>query len=179
MRRFIKSEKGYTSLNLILGILVIGVLSVIAVVLVNPGELTLQRKDVTRKKEVTRVGEALISYAKSKNGTIPPSTKSWLSDLVARGEIPEVPTNIPYENSAALCKKNQQSGICYDTDGKLPANAGIVYAKLESVSENVKCDVALSETAWAVYDMLSIRGGIVCTAGIEPSFSPEGQKFKD
>lgn len=174
-----KIYRGYSFISLIVGVLVIGVLAVISVVLINPGELTIQKKDGARIEEVTRIGEALISYAKSKNGNIPQGTKSWLSDLVARGEISEIPTLIPYNNSAALCKKNQQSGICYDTDGKFPPNAAIVYAKLESISENTKCDVSLSETAWVVYDMLSIRSGIVCTPGVEPSFNSEGQKFKD
>lgn len=170
---------GYSLIELTIGIFVLFVFAVVTLYLVNPQQLILQKRDTNRLKQTTEIGEALINYTRSKNGTLPIANKSWLVDLQARGEISEIPEEIQYENIAALCKVNQHNGYCYHTDGLTPPNLGIVYTKLESLSENTKCNVSLGETAWAVYDLVTIRGGLVCTVGVEPTFNPEGQRFID
>jgi hypothetical protein len=170
---------GYSSIEVILATIVLLVFAGVTLYLVNPSQLLLQKNDAARKKQVNDVGTSLISYAKSKNGILPSANTSWLTNLQVRGEIKELPPLISYKNSLATCKNNQQSGICYATDGKQPPTSAIAYTKLESISENTKCDVSLGETAWYVYDMLSVRGGIVCTVGVEPTFNIQGQAFKD
>jgi len=173
------SKRGYTTIELIIGMVVLLAFGIITLIIVNPHQLVLEGRDAQRKKEVIVLGEALISFAKSKNGVIPQSTGLWLSDLEGRGEIKSLPEIIPYDASAAICKVNQQSQYCYTTDGRRPSNSAIVYTKLESTKENNKCNASLGETAYAVYDMLSVRGGVVCTIGVEPVFSTEGQRFLD
>jgi hypothetical protein len=174
-----KKITGYSSVEIIIGTLVLLIFAGITLYVVNPTQLLLQKNDAERKKQVNELGVALISYAKSKNGVLPQSTNTWITIVESRGEIKEMPKAIPYTNSNALCKNNQQSGICYVTDGKQMPNSAIVYTKLESISENTHCDLSLGETAWYVYDMLSIRGGMVCTNGSEPTFNIQGQIFKD
>jgi hypothetical protein len=175
----LKSRLGYSSSEVIIGTLVLLILAGLTLYLVNPAQLLLQKNDAARKKQVDELGVSLISYAKSKNGVLPQVGNTWITTLSSRGEISAVPTLIPYENTVALCKNNQQSGICYSTDGKQPPNSAIVYTKLESIAENTKCDLSLGESAWYVYDLLSIRGGIVCTSGTEPAFNIQGQIFED
>lgn len=168
---------GYSLVELTIGVFVVFIFAIVTLILIDPQQLILQKRDATRLKEVVTLGEGLISYAKSKNGTLPTSNKNWLVDLHARGEISKIPDPIEYENAAALCKTNQHNGFCYTTDGVTPAHSAIVYTKLESVAENTKCNVSFGETAWAVYDLVMVRGGIVCTVGTEPTFNPEGQRF--
>lgn len=174
-----RNKKGYTSLEVILGTLILLVFAGVTLYIVNPSQLVLQKSDAQRKKQIEEVGTALISYAKSKNGVLPQSTNSWIASLQSRGELSEIPTPVVYTNASAMCKNNQQSGICYNTDGKQPPNSAIVYTKLESISENTKCDLSLGETAWYVYDMLTVRSGVVCTSGVEPTFNIQGQLFED
>src|SRR4029078_7991496 len=143
MRSFQKHLFGYTTTELILGIVILFVLAIVTLILVNPHQLVLQKRDAQRKKGVTVLGEALISYVKSKNGILPQGTGFWLSDLQVRGEVDKVPEIVPYDTSAAICKVNQQNQYCYTTDGKRPPASAIIYTKLESEKENTKCNVSL------------------------------------
>lgn len=172
-------NSGYTVFELVIGFTVLFLFAILTLYLVNPRQLTLQKRDTNRLKNITVIGEALISYSKSKNGSLPLSNTNWLTELYSRGELSQIPKAIEYDNIAASCKNNQYNGYCYVTDGKIPAQLAIVYTKLESVNQNTKCNVSLGETAWAVYDLVTIRGGLVCTVGTEPRFSIEGQRFKD
>lgn len=174
-----KSKRGYTLLELTIGTAVLFLLAIGTLILINPQQLMIEKRDAQRKKDITVIGEALISYAKSKNGQLPQGSNLWLSDLQVRGELPELPEDISYDTSNAVCKNNEQNGYCYSTDGKRPPTFAIVYTKLESLKENAKCNASLGETAYAVYDMLSVRGGVVCTIGMEPTYNSEGQQFKD
>lgn len=172
-------QKAFTTLELIVIFAFIIILGVFALVIINPAELSRQRRDGERKKILTTVGEALISFSQSRNGVVPNENENWMSVLESRGDLKQIPKEVPYDITGALCKKNQKLGMCYDTDSKSPPNQAIVYTKVESVSENTKCNVSLGETAWYVYDLISVRSGIVCTVGTEPMFVAEGQRFKD
>jgi hypothetical protein len=173
------NQKGYTLPGLVIGTLVLLAFGALTIYLVNPLQILVRSRDKERKIQVQMVGEALTNYAKGKNGTIPINNKTWIDDLRARGELPVLPEAISYDSTSAMCKRNQQNGLCYATDTKFPPNYGIVYTKLESISENTKCDVSSGESAYYVYDMPSVRSGIVCTVGSEPAYNDLGQEFRD
>src|SRR5260221_2135221 len=116
--RFRKNSRGYSSIGIIFGTLVLLVFAGVTLYLVNPAQLLIQKNDAARKKQVNEVGTSLISYAKSKNGILPVAGFTWLTNLQVRGEIKDVPALIEYANSQAVCKNSQQGGICYATDGK-------------------------------------------------------------
>ncbi len=173
------TEGGYTLAGLVIWTLALLAFGALTLYLVNPFQILVKKRDAQRKEQVQMVGEALTEYQTSKNGTIPINNKTWLDDLHARGSLPQIPEAITYDSPSALCKRNQQNGICYATDSKFPPNNGIVYTKLESISENTQCDVSLGESAYYVYDMLAVRSGIVCTVGTEPAYNEQGQEFRD
>lgn len=173
------NQNGYTLPGLVIGTFALLGFGALTIYLVNPLQILVRSRDKERKSEVQIVGNALTNYSKSKNGTIPINNKTWLDDLHARGELPLLPEAISYDSPSALCKRNQQNGLCYATDTKFPPNYGIVYAKLESISDNTKCDVSSGESAYYVYDMLAVRSGIVCTVGTEPGYNEQGQEFRD
>lgn len=162
-------NKGFTLIELLIVIAIIGVLAVVVLVAINPIEQLARTRDSGRISTVTQVGHAIEAYYTSQNATFP-AAASWTTVLTDSGELSTFPSDVAYSAySITGCTTNASGadGYCYQvslTDG------AIVYARMESNSQNSKC---APDPAWAIFSTADGRGGIVCSAG-EPSPQPAG-----
>ena len=189
-------KKGFTLIELLIVIAILGVLAVVVLVAINPQEQLARTRDAGRTSSVTQIGHALQAYATVRGEYIiddiancgVADNEGWATCLVDAGEIATVPSPVDYSVSDATvnaCVGNNTDatapigGFCYIDDGSAtsPRNA-IVFARLESNSNNDRCTTAALPEAYVVFDTVQGRGGIVCVAaGGEPAYIATGQVF--
>lgn len=141
---------------------ILGVLAVVVLVAINPVQQLARTRDAGRKSGVAQIGRSLEAYYTSRGGTYidEDSGNSWITDLVASGEISTVPSEIS-NNLSQLCTGGSvESGWCYDASPDIAGTAALVYSQLESDSELSKCDAG--SFAYFVWSTADGRGGLIC-----------------
>lgn len=155
-------QKGFTLVELIIVIAILGVLATVVLVSLDPAQQLARGRDAGRKTTVGQLSRAVEAYYTGRQGVYPTANASWITTLLNAGEV----RSVPAAPNAPLCTTNVQNGWCYNTDG----TTALVYARLESKSESAKCTT--SENPFFVWD--STRGStcLVCKAiagGTQPS----------
>jgi prepilin-type N-terminal cleavage/methylation domain-containing protein len=167
-------NSGFTLIELLIVMAILGVLAVVVLVAINPAQQLARTRDAGRFSGVTQIGRATQAFSTVRAGTYP-SNAAWHTELVAAGELSNVPATIPNTLTPPACGTNVQQNWCYAASAATGGVNAIVFSKLEANSNISLC--AAGQTAFAVYDSVSGRGGIVCTAGADPGFNPAGQPF--
>jgi len=155
--------KGFTLVELLIVIAIIGVLAVVVLVAINPIEQLAKTRDAGRISTVTQVGHAIQAYYTS-HATLAaqyPQIATWDTDITGSGELSVFPSAIGYSAYAVTaCTENVINGNCYDLDVATGLGA-IAYARLESNNQNTKCTTP-PEVAYVVFSSGDGRGGVVC-----------------
>ena len=165
--------KGFTLVELLIVIAIIGVLAGVVLIAINPVEQLAKTRDAGRISTVTQLGHAVQAYYTSHaTQTDPyPLAATWNADLTASGELTVFPSGIAYTGSPDVCTENDEPGTdatyCYDLDlsGAIPPGA-IVYSRLESLNQNNKC--TSPDIAFVLFSTADGRGGVVCAADALP-----------
>lgn len=173
-------SKGFTLIELLIVIAVLGVLAAVVLVAIDPVQQLARGRDAGRKTSIGQMGRALQAYYTTHSDN--PSVAQWTNPppgsgniLVTSGEIKRFPVNPTYSGSGFDCITNIIVGYCYDVGG--PSNEAVIYARLESKSENSKCPVAEPD-AFYFFSSIAGRSGLGCFAtGSEPG--PGYQTFVD
>jgi prepilin-type N-terminal cleavage/methylation domain-containing protein len=158
-----KKEKGFTLIELIIVMAILGLLAVIVLVLVNPVERLAQARDSNRMTSITQLGHSLQAYYTTNSAY--PATATWAQDLVAKGEISTFPSGVPYSaysvtNCTTFVQPATNQTFCYNQD-EANGNGAIVFAKAESTSFRSKCTAP--EEAFFVYATVDGHGGVICS----------------
>lgn len=162
----LKTSKGFTLVELLIVIAVIGVLAAVILAVINPLQQLARGRDAGRTSTIAQLGSALQRYATSNTDypVVPASGNgTFMTDLVTANEIQATFTNPDYGGTlTAGCEttQNNQGEYCYDADAT--TNDAIVYARAESDANNDLCDTG--EIGWIVWSSAAGRSGIVCTA---------------
>jgi len=172
--------KGFTLVELLIVIAIIGVLAVVVLVAINPVEQLAKTRDSGRISTVTQLGHAMQAYYTSQDAAYP-AEATWDVDMTTSGELSTFPSAVSYGAYGYTdgCTENVQpdgDGFCYDLD---TTNGAIVYGELESNNQNSKC-VAPNDQAFAVFSTGDGRGGIVCGVqanGLNP-WAPGAQAYE-
>jgi len=159
------SKNAFTIIELLIVIAILGLLAVITLVAMNPGERQAQAKDSGRISSVVQIGNSLQAFYTTK--TYLPDVSNWADDLVTSAELSSFPSGIRYTyNSVTACTTYPQPALdgtfCYDEDQANDLGA-IVFAKAESTSYRSKCTAP--EEAYFVFSTEDSRGGTICSDG--------------
>lgn len=161
----LKMRKGFTLVELLIVIAILGVLAVVVLLALNPAQQLARTRDAGRISTVTQLGHALEAYSTSRNGDFPVEA-TWLDDMVDAGEISQTPTMPDYSapgNFGACSENALGGGFCYDASNPSGLAPVVVYARLEAQANNSRCTGA-GEAAYAVYSSAQGRAGLVCAA---------------
>lgn len=170
-----KSTFGFTLLELIVVIAVLGVLATVLLVALNPIQQFARGRDTGRISAVTQLGRAMEAYSASRSGDYPDESATWATDLVNAGEISIAPSAVTYSISGIVaCTTNAQNGFCYDASAATGTAPVIVYARLEANANISRCVVG--QWAYTVFSSADGRAGIVCTAA-SAAPAPGNQTF--
>ncbi len=158
------NNKGFTMIELLIVIAIIGALAVAVFVGLNPVQRLAQTRDAGRIQNVIQLGRALDAYAVGNSGLYVTENATWATSLVTSGELTTVPPDTTYSIAGmSACTENVENDYCYNTTNGTTGGPVIVYAKLESTANNSRCASGTPD-AFAVYSSAAGRGGIVCVA---------------
>lgn len=152
-------------IELLIVMAILGVLVVVVLVAINPGERQSQARDTGRISAITQIGHSLLAYYST--NSMYPEVGTWAGDIVNSGEISSFPSGTAYSyNSVSACTTYVQPAVdgtyCYDED-QTNNNGAIVFAKAESTSHRSKC--TSPEEAYFVFSTEDTRGGVICSSG--------------
>lgn len=168
------SGEGFTLVELLVVIAVLGVLAAGVLVAINPVEQLRRGRDSGRKTAVAEMGRAATAYYTSQ--TTYPVDATWMAKLKESGEMKVDAVNPNYNDgyTPACSGSTLSNGYCYHTQSVSSAPEAIIYGKIESKSDWTKagCD-ATGETAWVVWSSMLGRTGLWCDngSGNQPNLS--------
>ncbi len=113
-----QQQKGFTLVELLIVIAIIGVLAGVLLVALNPFEQFARARDAGRVSAVTQIGRAVANYYTSHAGNTFPPTSTWYTELTANSS--DINTlSVPLVSGANTnCTVNAQSAnsnVCYNT----------------------------------------------------------------
>lgn len=152
------SQKGFTLVELLVVIGVLGVLAAAVLTAINPLEQLARGRDGGRKSTVSQLGNAVQSYYTSQNAVYPTGSATWITTLQAAGELKTIPALV----SPGCAGTNAQNGWCYVAN----ATDAIVFAPAESASEKTRAGCTTTQTTWIVWSSAAGKTGSTCTANI-------------
>jgi prepilin-type N-terminal cleavage/methylation domain-containing protein len=181
----ISSKKGFTLVELLVVIAVLGVLAAGVLVAINPVEQLSRGRDSAKKTAIAELGRGLLAYQTGQNA-LPAGlagTTSWADVLITSGDIKVKPTN-PAATAldctlTGSATNGADGGYCYKKNAA--DSAYVVYARAESLSEEDKAAGPTAETcsgtteAWIVFSSAENKVGLICSAtdasGITPGLT--------
>lgn len=168
---------GFTLLELLIVLAIIGVLAVIVFVAINPAERNAQARDAGRISAVVQVGKSVEAHFTSQS--VYPSTTNWAQDILDSGNLLTFPSGLAYSlGSTTNCTTFVQPALnptyCYDLS---LANGALVFARAESLSYTSKC--TSPENMYFVYSSADGRGGTVCSNGDPTPWASGTQTYQN
>lgn len=166
-KSYFSGKKGFTLVELLVVIAVLGVLAAGVLIAINPIEQLRRGRDSGRKTSVAELGRSLTAYYTSQT-TYPTQGTTWITLLRSSGEIKIEAQNPNYSNgytpacggAAAL-----QNGYCYATGNISNNPEALVFVQAESESDRIKAGCTTSTmAAWIVWSSAAGKTGLTCTA---------------
>lgn len=125
-----RKQKGFTLIEMLVVIGIIGILAAIVLVAVNPGRQFSQARDTQRRSDLYAITNAVYQFAVDNEGNLPASITetpthigigAGLVDLVAV-LVPTYIADIPYDPSTGSAADSQYV-IFKDVNGRIVASA--------------------------------------------------------
>ncbi len=145
-----QQQKGFTLVELLIVIAIIGVLAGVLLVALNPFEQFARARDAGRISAVTQIGRAISNYYTSHAGTTFPAGATWYTELTTNSSDLNTLSVPLVAGSGTNCTRNAQSAnnnVCY---GIISSGAdAAVWTAAESQNEINKYTAGNGGTACA------------------------------
>lgn len=142
----LKKSSGFTLVELIIVIAILGILAAVVLAAMNPLEQLARGRDAGRISAVSQLGRVMQAYVTNNGSSIPAAANNWQTILTTSKDL----TNVVNVNAAPLvangCDANPSPGtlastqgnICYGIDASPAATKFVIWTALESQSELLK-----------------------------------------
>lgn len=174
MIKYLFFSKGFTLVELLVSISVIGILAAVILVSINPGEQMAKSRDAGKKNAMSELSRAVSSYYYV-SGAWPDhnANNQWITRLKntyneLKSEVPRIgSTNYDCSSDYELTPgsmsvgwgSTNQNGYCYWVN--VTEKEAIIFARLESKTEYGKCGGQIPYYTWH-----SIRNTLCLYCGI-------------
>ncbi len=182
----IRNNKGFTLVELLIVIAILGTLAVVVLIALNPVQQLARTRDAGRLSTITQLGHTMQALATGRNGVYPTnggagdceygetSGAAWIDNcLVTAGELNSLPVNPSYSALAGSAfpgcgvSATAQGDWCY----RSTASSAAIYTRPESNSNINICPGG--STAWLLYSTTAGKGGVWC-GGADPGAAITG-----
>lgn len=155
-----KSEKfkmaGFTLVELLVVIAVLGILMAGIVIAIDPVQQMARARDAGRKSNLGQIGEAMVSYYTSHAAAFPAADANWLvgtaadpDGLVYAGELKAAPPLAPLTSGGSACSTLMVNNFCYAVTGTAGSSMeAVVWTVVEGKTEKSKCASTVPVPVW-------------------------------
>ncbi len=172
-------RQGFTLVELLVVIAVLGILATVLLVAVDPLEQFARGRDASRKQVVAQLGHALYAYYTTQatsTGSVFPnivaSGADWIDAMgpSGTGDVKTIPSAVGGGAGCPAFGANDSnwSGWCYRAVPGTNPTSVIVFTPMESKTELTKCTAVTSTNTgpWYVWSSSDGRAGLVCLANL-------------
>lgn len=176
MKRVFNSQKGFTLVELLIVIAILGVLAAGLLTVLDPLEQIQRGRDATRISQVNQLGNAMTAYFVAQQAYPPLNEDTWITSLVDAGELKQASPNNASDhvcNGNTNMDEKMQNKFCYFTNGSGSTARAIVYVAMESKSQRVKANCGIPAAparaslgegnTWFVWSSVYGKSGLVCS----------------
>lgn len=159
----LRNTSGFTLVELLVVIAVLGVLAAGVLVAIDPFEQLQRGRDSGRRSAITELGRGAEKYNTTQTTALTHEVNnSWMDKLLNNGDIKVKPVN-PNPSGYTACTTNNEEGYCFtSTNGQF-----IVFARGESKQLRNEAPASgggmcPASDIWIVYNSTVGRTGLLC-----------------